>query len=111
MEEDLPRSKGSALEQVARLYKAKTGVECDDFHPKVLLDLTRERREELVAFLEKVEQSGRWMGMPRMDEMEELSEQVERLKCQAGEEDKGAVALFLDLAKAFERFSLPVFWA
>ena len=29
----------------------------------------------------------------------------------AGEKDQGAVALVLDLAKAFERVSLPVVWA
>ena len=34
-----------------------------------------------------------------------------RFKYQAGEEDHGAVALVLDLAKAFERVSLPVVWA
>ena len=34
-----------------------------------------------------------------------------RLKCRAGEKDQGAGALVLDLAKAFERVSLPVVWA
>ena len=37
--------------------------------------------------------------------------EMERFHCQAGEEDPGAVALVLDLAKAFERVSLPVVWA
>ena len=35
LEEALPRLKGCDLEQVSRLYKAKTGVGCDGFHPKV----------------------------------------------------------------------------
>ena len=48
------------LEQASRLYKAKTGVGWDGFHPKVPLDLTRETRGESVEFLEKVEQSGKW---------------------------------------------------
>ena len=42
------------------MCKAKTGVGCDGFHPKVLLDLTKETRRGTVEFLEKVEQSGRW---------------------------------------------------
>ena len=33
---------------------------CDGFHPTVLLDLTEETRGEIVEFLEKVEQSGKW---------------------------------------------------
>ena len=33
---------------------------CDDFHPKVPLDLTKETRGEIVEFPEKVEQSGQW---------------------------------------------------
>ena len=46
--------------KVSRLHKAKTGVGCDGFHPKVLLDWTKETREEVVKLLEKVEQSGKW---------------------------------------------------
>ena len=46
--------------KAAGLYKAKTGVGCDGFHPKVPLDLTEETREEILEFLEKVEQSGKW---------------------------------------------------
>ena len=42
------------------MYKAKTGVGCDGFHPKVPLILTKETRREIVEFLEKVEQSGKW---------------------------------------------------
>ena len=34
--------------------------ECDGFHPKVPLDLTKETRGKVVEFLEKVEQSGKW---------------------------------------------------
>ena len=41
----------------------------------------------------------------------EILLEMERFKCRAGEEDLGAVALVLDLAKAFERVSLPVVWA
>ena len=43
-EEALPRLEECALEKVSRLYKAKTGVGCDGFHPKVPLDLTNKRR-------------------------------------------------------------------
>ena len=42
------------------LCKAITGVGCDGFHPNVPLDLTKETRKEIVEFLEKVEQSGKW---------------------------------------------------
>ena len=48
------------LEKAAKSYKAKTGVGCDGFHPKVLLDLTKETRGEVVEFMEKVKQCGRW---------------------------------------------------
>ena len=37
-EEALPRVKECHLEEVSRLCKAKTGVGCDGFHPKVPLD-------------------------------------------------------------------------
>ena len=59
LEEALPRLKECELDKVSRLYKAKTGVGCDGFHPKVPLDLTR-NEGEIVEFLEKVEQSGKW---------------------------------------------------
>ena len=36
---------------------------------------------------------------------------MERFKYREGEKDQGAVALVLDLAKAFERVSFPVVWA
>ena len=55
-EEALPRPKECLLEEVSRLKK----VGCDGFHPKVPLDLTKETRGEIVEFLEKVEQSGKW---------------------------------------------------
>ena len=58
--EALPTLKEGGLEKVSRLYKAKTGVGCDGFHPKVPLNLTTETRGETVEFLEKVEQSGKW---------------------------------------------------
>ena len=59
-EEALPRLKESDLERASRMYKAKTGVGCDGFHPRVLLNLTGETRGEIVEFLEKVKQSGKW---------------------------------------------------
>ena len=37
--------------------------------------------------------------------------EMERINGKAKEEDQGALALILDLAKAFERVSLPVVWA
>ena len=50
-------------------------------------------------------------GMPRMDAMEEFSEQCGEFCWRwRGKEDQGAVALVLDSAKAFERVSLPVVW-
>ena len=59
-EKALPRLKECHLEEVPRLYKANKGAVCDGFHPKVPLDLIKETREEIVEFLEKVEQSGKW---------------------------------------------------
>ena len=50
--EALPRLKECHLEEVSRLYKAKTGRGCDGFHLKVPLDLTKETRGEIVNFLE-----------------------------------------------------------
>ena len=47
LEEALPRLKEFDLEKASS-------------HPKVLLDLTKETREEVVELLEKVEQSGKW---------------------------------------------------
>ena len=37
--------------------------------------------------------------------------EMEKYRYIAGKEDQGAVALVLDLAKAFERVSFPVVWA
>ena len=37
--------------------------------------------------------------------------EMERINDQASERDQGGIALVLDLAKAFERVSLPVVWA
>ena len=48
------------LVKASRLYKAKTGVGCEGFHPRVPVDLTKETRVGVVALLEKGEQSGRW---------------------------------------------------
>ena len=52
----MPRS----LEKAAESCKAKAGVVCDGFHPKVPLDLTKETRGKVVEFLKKVEQCGRF---------------------------------------------------
>ena len=41
----------------------------------------------------------------------EIQMEMERFKYHAGEKVQGAVAVVLDLAKAFEPVSLPVFWA
>ena len=41
----------------------------------------------------------------------EILLEKEKFKYRAGEKDQGASALVLDLAKAFERVSLPVVWA
>ena len=60
-EEALPRLKEGNLEKAPRLYRAKTGVGCDGLHPKVPLDLTTETRGKVVEFLEKVDQSDRWL--------------------------------------------------
>ena len=54
------RLKEGDLEKASRLCKAKTGVGCHGFHPKVLVDLTKEIGGEIVEFLEKVEQCGKW---------------------------------------------------
>ena len=165
-EEAMPRLREGDLEKASRLYKAKTGVGCDGFHPKVPLDLTTETRGEIVEFLEKVEQSGKWPQqacttmfflipekvtrerpvalMPTLirwwealiapevakwqqkylvewdatDERNggaqrtvwEVLMEMERFTGKAKAEDQGAVALVLNLAKAFERISLLVVW-
>ena len=130
LEEALPRLKGCELEKVSRLYKAKTGVGCDGFHPKVPLDLTKETRGEIVEFLQKVKQSGKWPqqtcttmfflipknvtsgrngGAQRT--VWEILVEMERFDGKAKKQDQGALALVLDLAKAFERVSHPVVWA
>ena len=41
----------------------------------------------------------------------EVLMEMERYRYRAGKEDQGASALLLDLAKAFERVTLPVVWA
>ena len=129
---------------------------CDVFHSKVPLDLTKDTRGEIVEFLEKVEQSGKWpqqactmmfflipenvscerrvalmpslirwweaLRAPEVDATDgrnggaqrtvcEVLMEMERVSGKAKAEDQGAVALDLDLAKAFERVSLPVVWA
>ena len=59
-EEALPRLKEGDSDKASILYKTGTGVGCDGFHPKVPLDLTKETRGEILEFLVKVEQSGKW---------------------------------------------------
>ena len=60
LEEALPTLEECDLEKAWRMYKAKIGVGCDGFHPKVPLDLTNEKRGTIVELLEKAEQSGKW---------------------------------------------------
>ena len=48
--------------------------------------------------------------MAEMEEPREIVMEMERCDGKA-KEDQGAVALALDLTKAFERVSLPVVWA
>ena len=57
LDEALPRLKEFDLERASRLYKAKTGVGCDGFYPKVPQDLKKGTRGEVAEFLETVEQS------------------------------------------------------
>ena len=141
--------------------KAKTGVDCDGFHPEVPLVLTKKTRGELMEFPEKVEESGKWRQqacttmfflipqnvtserpialMPtlirwwevlRAPEVAKWQQkyrvdwdatdgrnggaqqtvwviliEMERLNGKAKEEDQGALALVLDLAKESERIS------
>ena len=60
LEEALPRLKECDSQKSLVLYKTKTGVGCDGFPPKILLDSTNETRGEVVELLKKVEQSGKW---------------------------------------------------
>ena len=59
-EEALPRVKESTWKKCRDFIKQKTRVVCDCFHPEVSVDLTQETTGEIVEFLEKVEQSGKW---------------------------------------------------
>ena len=45
LEEEMPRLKASDLEKAARNYEATSGGGCDDFHPRMSLDLERETQE------------------------------------------------------------------
>ena len=158
LEEDMPRIMEKEFQKAAGSYKAKTGVGCDGFHPKVPLDLTKETIRELVEFMEKVEQCGRWpqqacttmfflipknvtskrpialmptmirwwqaLRAPEVTKWQHVEWdatggrnggaertvwvtllEVEKSKYHAGERDQGAIALVLDLAKAFERWA------
>ena len=60
LKEDLPRLKVCDQVKALRLHKARTGGRCDGFHPKMPLDLTKEKSAEVVEFEEKAEQSGKW---------------------------------------------------
>ena len=162
MEEALPRFQECDLKKASGLYKAKIKQEWDATAStrKYLLDLTKETRGEIVEFLEKLEQRGKWpqqacttmffltpknvtserpiplmptlirwweaLGTPAQQRYRvdlgatdgrsggaqqtvwEILMEIKRFNCRAGEEDLGAVALVLDLAKAFERASLRV---
>ena len=46
VEEALQKLKECHLEEVSRLYEAKTGAGCDGFHPEVTLDLTKAREDK-----------------------------------------------------------------
>ena len=59
-EKRLPQLKEESSERSARSCKATTGVGCDGFHPRVPFDLPKESRGEVVKFLQKVEQCGKW---------------------------------------------------
>ena len=50
LEEDLPRLREGDLEKAAKLFQAETGGGCDG----------KETSKEVVEFLDKVEQSGKW---------------------------------------------------
>ena len=126
------------------MYKAKTGVGCDEFHPQVPLDLKKETRGEIVEFLGvtserpialtptlirwwealRAPEVAKWWQKYRVDwdatdgrnggaqrTVWEVLMEMERFNGRAKAEDRGAVALVPDLAKAFERVSLPVVWA
>ena len=80
-EEALPMLKECELEKVSRLCKAKTGVRCDGFHPKVPLDLTNATRREVVEFLEMVEQSERRPQQACTTMFFLISRNVSRVRC------------------------------
>ena len=48
------------LQKVARNHKASTGVGCNGFRTEVPLELSNRTRGDVVEFLEKVGQCGRW---------------------------------------------------
>ena len=64
LEEALTRLKECELEKASRLYKEKTGVECDGFHPRIPLDLTKETRRGIVEILEKATKVGSGRSKP-----------------------------------------------
>ena len=55
LEDALPRPKVCDLEKAWTLYKAKTGVGCDGFHPKVSLDFDKRNKRRSNGILGKVE--------------------------------------------------------
>ena len=59
-EEALPKLKEGDLEKASRLYKAKNRSGMRRIPPQSASGLDKETRGEIVEFLERVEQSGKW---------------------------------------------------
>ena len=51
LEETLPKLKGSLLEEVSKLYRAKTGVGCDGIHPAGSPGLDKRDERRVVEIL------------------------------------------------------------
>ena len=96
---------------------------CDGFHAKVPLDLTK---ETLIRWWEalRAPEVAQWQLKYRVEwdatdgrnggahrTVWEILMEMDSFDGKAKEGEQGAVALVLDLAKAFERVSLPVVWA
>ena len=112
----MPRLKESDLEKAARNCKATTGVGCDGFHLRCCppcwwvglraLEVSKWQQEYHVR---RGATDGRNGGAERT--VWETSLEMESFDHRAAEKDQSASALVLDLAKAFQRVSLPVVWA
>ena len=59
-EEGLSLVKEENLAEAARSYKATTRVGCDGFRPKVLPDMSKETRRQMVKFVAKLKRCERW---------------------------------------------------